>query len=275
MRAEPELLPRARDAIDRALTLGHGEAYLASAQYQFNRGNPERGAADLARALVRTPMSAQTHELAGKILVEIDGPTAARQHYETARGLDPGRAQIIDNDLARIDALEGRWDDAERRMTALLSDPDTSISQLGFVLKARLSIWRGQKETLSQMARMFMSRVGSTVAAFKFVGDLEREGTLSREAWLSGLDMPHEATLPRRAALIRLQVFTEIALAFDHTDLAFIALDRLNDRGFMDVTWLDNCPLFEKIVDQRRFAQTRQAIGERAGRVLAAFRQST
>src|SRR5690606_16111570 len=100
MRGEPDLLPRAEQALERALATGHGEAFLASAQYLFNRGEPERAASDLARALVRTPMSAQTHELAGKILVEIAGPSQARQHYETARGLDPGRSQVIDNDLA-------------------------------------------------------------------------------------------------------------------------------------------------------------------------------
>jgi serine/threonine-protein kinase len=273
MRAEPDLLPRAEAALERGLASGHGEAYLASAQYQFNRGNPERGAADLARALVRTPMSAQSHELAGKILIEIEGPATARVHSETARGLDPGRAQIIDNDLARMDALEGRWDDADRRMNALLADPDPSIAQLGFVLKARLSIWRGNKETLVQMARTFMSRVGSAVTVFKFVGDLERDGVLNPDAWMSGIDLPEDATLPVRAKLIRLQIFTEIALAFDRPDLAYIALDRLNERGFMDVTWLDRCPLFEKIVSERRFAQLRQAIGQRATAVLAAFRQ--
>src|SRR5690606_8952045 len=89
MRGEPELLPRAEQALERGLATGHGEAYLASAQYRFNRGDLERGAADLARALVRTPMSAHTHELAGKILIEVEGTTTARRHYETARGLDP------------------------------------------------------------------------------------------------------------------------------------------------------------------------------------------
>jgi eukaryotic-like serine/threonine-protein kinase len=275
MRGEPELLPRAEQALERGLASGHGEAFLASAQFQFNRGNLERGAADLARALVRTPMSAQTHELAAKILIEIDGPASARQEYETARGLDPGRSQIIDNDLARIDALEGKWEDADRRIAKLFADPDPSISQLGFVLKARLSVWRGSKDTLLQVARSFMSRVGANVTVFKFVGDLERDGELNRDVWLSSLNAPqHEAT-PRRSLLIRTQIFAEIALAFDHADLGLVAIERLDSLGFMDVTWLDRCPLIERIIDQRRFAQLRQTVGARAARVLSAFHSVT
>src|SRR5207344_236396 len=99
------------EAVDRGLALGHGEAFLASAQLHFNLGDFEKGAAELGRALVRAPMSAQSHELAGKILVEIEGAAQARQHFETARGLDPGRSRIIDNDLARLDALERKWAD--------------------------------------------------------------------------------------------------------------------------------------------------------------------
>ena len=85
------------------------EAFLASAQLHFNQADPERGAAELARALVRAPMSAPTHELAGRILVEIEGPDPARKHYETARGLDPGRWQVIERELARLDAPPLRW----------------------------------------------------------------------------------------------------------------------------------------------------------------------
>jgi hypothetical protein len=68
-----------------------------------------------------------------------------------------------------------------------------------------------------------------------------------------------------------MQIFTELALAFDEYDLAFHALDQLDGLGFMDITWLDSCPLVERVADQPRFAQLRQRVGDRAARVLAAF----
>jgi TolB-like protein/predicted Ser/Thr protein kinase len=273
MRGEPQLLPRAELALERALATGHGEAYLASAQHRFNRAEPERGAADLARALVRTPMSAQSHELAGKILLEIEGPAPARHHYETARGLDPGRSQVIDNDMARLDALEGNWAEADRRINALLTDSDPSIQQLGFVNKARQTMWRGPIERIREISRVFMTRVNpSAVAAFRFVDQLDRSGELDREAWRRTLNEPFDPRVPRRQLLIRTQVYVEIALAFDQADLAIEAIERLNELGFMDITWLDKCPLMEKIVEHKRFARVRREVSERASRVLAAFR---
>ena len=272
MRGEPELKPRAEQALERALASGHGEAFLASAQYLFNCGEPERAAADLSRALVRTPMSAQTHELAGKILVEIAGPAQARQHYETARGLDPGRAQVIDNDLARIDALEGKWADAERRVADLLADPDPSIAQLGWVNRSRQTIWRGKRDVLLELGRTFATRIPVGVSPlFKFLAALDRGGNIDREGWQRSLDLPVTPGQPLRQILVRNQVMCELALAFDQYDLALAGIERLDEMGFMDVTWLDLCPLMAKIVERRRFVQLRQLIGDRATRVLAAF----
>ena len=273
MRAEPSLLPRAEAALERALASGHGEAFLASAQYLLNRDEPERGAADLARALVRTPMSAQCHELAAKILVEVAGPAAARNHYDTARGLDPGRAQIIDSDLARIDALEGRWAEAEHRLASLLADPDPSIAQLGFVASARVAMWSGSHERMLEIRRAAPTRAAATSSPiFAFVAEIERGGTLDREAWRRTMAMPLGSGTPTRQLLIRAQVFCEIALAFGDLELGIEALERLRQLGFLDVTWLDKCPLLQKVAGHPTYIATRREVGERAARVLAAFR---
>ena len=272
MRGEPELLPRAEKALERGLASGHGEAYLAAAQYRFNRGEPERGAADLARALARSPMSAQTHELAGKILVEIDGPASARRHYETARGLDPGRAQVIDNDLARLDALEGKWEDAERKVATLLADPDPAIAQLGFVQKARQIMWRGSREDIVQVSRTFASRlIPSSSQVFNFIENLESGGTLDRKAWQRALRAPAAQDMPTRQLLIRTQIFCEVALAFDDLELAMEGLGELDQLGLLDVTWLDSCPLMARVATHRGYVALRSDVGQRAARVLAAF----
>ena len=99
-----------------------GEAFLASASYRININDHIGGAADLGTALVRAPMSAQAHEQAGKILVAINAAIEARHHFETAIGLDPGRAQVISADLGRLDALEGNWAAADRRIICKSQD---------------------------------------------------------------------------------------------------------------------------------------------------------
>src|SRR5690606_32469687 len=216
----------------------------ASAQYLFNRGELERGAADLARALVRTPMSAQTHELAGKILVEIAGTAEARQHYETARGLDPGRSQVIDNDVARIDALEGKWAEAERRAANLLASSDPSIAQLGWVNRARQTLWRANRDQLLETWRTFTSHIPTGLSPlFSFVSAFDKHGAIDRDTWQRLLTAPLAPGQPRRSVLMRYQIMCELALAFDAHELAIAAIERLNELGFLDITWLDMCPL--------------------------------
>jgi serine/threonine-protein kinase len=184
MQGDGELLAPAQAALERGLATGHGEAYLASAQYQFNRGDFERGASDLSRALVRAPMSAQSHELAAKIIVEVEGTAPARKYYETARGLDPGRSHIIDSDLARLDALDGNWDSANERIERLEADPDLSIKQLSLILKGRLSVWRGDTDIIRASGRQFLSRMSVNAGVIhKFVTQVESAGTIDDTMW--------------------------------------------------------------------------------------------
>jgi serine/threonine-protein kinase len=274
MRGEPDLLPRAQQAVERGLASGHGEAFLASAQLSFNQGDLERGGSDLARALVRAPMSAQTHELAGKILIEIAGPETARKHYETARGLDPGRGQVIEADLARLDALEGKWEESERRIQNLLADPDMSIVQMGHVAFARLNAWRGRRDVLSDAAKATMARIGQNAGSiFKMVVAIESNGNeLDRALWKSQVEMPVPAGIPMRQFLIKLQIMSEIALLLDQVELGLDGITRLVDLEFIDITWLDRCPLIAKIANDPRFPPLRRRVGERASSVLAAFR---
>jgi serine/threonine-protein kinase len=273
MRGEAELLPPAERALERALAAGHGEVYLASAQYQLNRGNLLAGARDAARALVRAPMTAQVHELAARLLVEIEGTANARVHYEMARGLDPGRANVIDNDLTRIDALEQKWNDADARNARLLADPDLSIQQLGMIQRARLAAWRGQNEIIKTAGKNFVSRVSPNAGAiFKLVEVLSDDGKIDHDRWNAVMAIPLDPNKPTRQYLIRTQVFVEIALSLDEPTLALDALERLDRMGFSDKTWIELCPLHGKITDQPRYAAVAKSVRHRAAEALEAFR---
>jgi eukaryotic-like serine/threonine-protein kinase len=273
MQGEPALLAPAQAALERGLATGHGEAYLASAQYQFNRGDFERGAMDLSRALVRAPMSAQSHELAAKILVEVEGTGPARKYYETARGLDPGRAHVIDSDLARLDALDRQWEAADERVNRLAADPDPSINQLSLILKGRLSVWRGDPNVIRQNGRQFLSRMSTNAGVIhRFVTEVETAGDITDSMWTAMMGVAVDPQRPLRQYLVRLQIFTELALSLDQRDKAFEALSRAADLGLMDITWMDHCPLMEKIVEYPHFQPLRRRVAERATRVLAAFR---
>jgi serine/threonine-protein kinase len=276
MTQQPEREPMARQAIERALATGHGEAHLASAVYWNNRGDLERGARDLGIALVRAPMAGYAHELAARLLVEVSSPVEARQHFETALGLDASRASIISADLARLDALENNWSSAVARIAVLLADPDPAVVQLGNVMKARISAWHGNYEAMLAAAAGFAPRIGQQGdRLLRFMNQLARDANPSTEAWDSVQAAFTDDDHPARQQLMGLQLLAEIALVRREPELAIEPLSIAARKGLMDIVWLDHCPLFVQLADDARFAPIRGQVAERAGRVLAAFRSVT
>ncbi|MDB4955454.1 MAG: serine/threonine protein kinase [Myxococcales bacterium] len=275
MRSNPDLAKRAELAIERGLATGHGEAYLASAQYHFNRGDFERGGRDLGTALLRAPMLAQAHELAGKILVEIEGAAQARTHFETAVGLDPGRGQIISSELARLDALEGNWSSADARIAILLADPDPSIGQLAAIFHARLAGWRGDLRSMAESARRFAPRMAEGSAKLVEIVISAMSGGLEQQSWEAMNHLAGQTELPVRQQLMGLQLIAEAGAAINNRELAVSSLERAAHLGLMDIVWFDGCPLFMSMVEDRRFMTARTQVARRASAVLAAFRSVT
>jgi eukaryotic-like serine/threonine-protein kinase len=276
MRGTPELLPRAQDALERGIASGHGEAFLASASYRFNIGDPVGAAGDLGTALVRAPMSAQAHEMAGKILVEVNAVTEARHHFETAMGLDPGRTQIISAELARMDGLERNWDSADNRVALLLADSDPSLVQLGAVMEARLAGWRGRTDAMLGAATRFAPRMGQ--GASKMIGFLANaaaSGNIDFDSALHLAEKLGSADRPRRQQILPLQLVSEISILLGREDVAALALKRAAEVGLIDIYWLDACPVFIQLGTVGWFSQVRSNVRASAANVLASFRAAT
>jgi serine/threonine-protein kinase len=276
MSNERHFMPRARDAIERGLAFGHAEAYLASAAFKLNIADPIGAARDLGTALVRGPMLAQAHEMAGRILVEVDAITEARAHFETAMRLDPTRAHFQLVDLARLDALEGFWDRADAAVERVVNDPDKSIAQLASIFKARLASWRGDRAAMFAATTVFAPRMGPQASRLlTFITQAAESQMIDPTVWKQFLAVFGGADRPIRSQLIGLQVVAELALTLDRTDLALETLDQAEKLGLMDVVVLDRCPLFDRVVNEGRFRALRKRVAQRAADVLAAFRSAT
>ncbi len=275
MSGVPEAAVRARKALDRALPLGHGEAYLAAAAYWTNQGDAERGAQNLGIALVRAPMSAHAHELAGRISVEVENLVVARTHFETAMGLDPGRSTIISGDLARLEGLSGEWESADARIAALIGDADPAMQQLGQVMRARLGAWRNHRSVMVSAADEFGPKMGGTAARISgFMTQLAHQGTIEPDAWKRFLSLFAGVDQPHRQQLMGLQLLTEGALMYDKLDIALDTLEVAAQRGLMDRVWLEHCPLFAKVEKRPRYLELHARVAARAAQVLAAFRST-
>jgi eukaryotic-like serine/threonine-protein kinase len=273
MMSEPQLFERAKKALDRGLATGHAEAYLASASFKLNTGDPIGAATDLGIALVRAPMLAQAHEVAGRILVEIDAATEARHHFETAAQLDPGRAHILSTDLARLDALEGAWDRAYQRIETIVADPDKSISQLGAIFQARFAGWRGDKDAIVKSAERFAPRMGTYASRLlEFVAQAASTGNIDAETWRMFVAKFGGTGQPLRSQLMGLQLLSELALVLGDPMLSIDTLEEADRLGLIDVVVLDKCPLYERVSAETSFRRCRDRVASRASRVLAAFR---
>jgi serine/threonine-protein kinase len=270
----------ARAAVDRALATGHGEAFLAESLLQLNLADSEAAATNLGIALARAPMSAQVHETCGRILVELGAQDAARHHFETARELDPGRASLIDLDLARLDALEGNWERGFARIEAVTGDPDPAISMLGVLFVARLAAWRGDAAQVDAAVTRLSVRITGLAGPSRTSSanqELARvfatwraTGTVDATAWdrLCSLD-PAE---PRRNPLVVLQRVAETAMLIGDPAAALRALRAAADGGLIDIVYLDRCPLFRELADHPAWRACHQIVADRARRALAAFR---
>jgi TolB-like protein len=274
MSGEPELAPRARDAVERALATGHGEAFLASAVLKLNQGDFEGAAAALGTALVRAPMSAPAHEVAGKILIEIHAESEGRYHLETAIGLDPGRGNVISGELGRLDALQGQWGAADARCRRLIGDPDPSVAALGAALEARLASWRQDRPAMVAAATRFAQRIEHTADMLAFFRHTIATGHLDLELWNQLEKRNASPDRPLRMQVMRSQLMAETALALGSHDLALRALARAAELGLIDITWLDGCPLFSPLTVDLRWRVIRDDVAVRAARVLAAFRSA-
>ena len=274
-RGKPEGFLRAQETVDRALATGYGESYLASSILKLNRGLHQESGTELGIALSRSPMSAQTHETAARILVEVDSVVEGRHHYETALGLDPGRTQMIAGDLARLDALQGNWISADRRVAAMLADPDPPVAQLGAIFLARLAIWRRNIGQILEAVDRLAARSGGESTELLAVFKTWREhGTFDAESWRRAVLNLQAPDRPHRFQVVGLQRLAEMAILVEQREAALETLSAASQFGLIDVVWLDYCPLFTPLHADPGFQTIRDDVAARASRVLTAFRSA-
>ncbi|MDB4961807.1 MAG: Serine/threonine-protein kinase PknA [Myxococcales bacterium] len=270
---KPEQRSSARVSVDRAIATGYGEAHLASSIFKMNQGLLEDSARELGIALSRAPMSSPAHEAAGRMFVEVDAVIEARHHFETALGLDPGRVQMLNGDLARLDALQGNWTSADRRVASMLADPDPPVVQFGAIFAARLACWRRDMEGVMNAVKHLTSRAGNETGGMLSAFERWRNhGEFDPVAWQSHIDANLDPTKPHRVQLAALQRMAEIAAWMGRPAEVLTTLRAASEFNLMDIVWLDHCPLFTELHGTVELAPIRATIAARASRVLAAFR---
>jgi serine/threonine-protein kinase len=271
-----DLLPRAQQNVERGLASGYGEAHLAASNLELNLNNHERAAHHLGLALARSPMSGPVHETAARLLIEVEASDAGRRHIETAIGLDPSRAMMVQPELMRMDAFAGDWASVEQRVQRMITDPDPAIVQLGSVIEARLSMWLGDVDRSQVALERVRARLPAT-GAFDLLALYRRwraTGEFDIAPWHGYVRHIFAPGRPQRPQLAALQRLAEVAATMQQDAAIELMLRVAADGGLLDLVWLDKMPSFRRVAHQPWFLAVRAQVADRAARTLSAYRSA-
>jgi len=261
----PEAAARAteaRRAAERAISVAPhlAEPWVALARVDYLVCDTAAALADLRRALSNGPSVARAHDLAARILTELDRHEEAAQHLKIALSID-SNLTYAHVDQIRIDALAGRWDDALSQLAEL----DGERREFALLVGLRLCLWLRRNVLVgAPTGRNWI--VDMTYELTREVIDT-RELSPRFNEHLRGL-LNNAPPVSRAMRLFR-QIEAEFCLVAGDEARALEAVEASVRAGLEDLAWLRSCPL----LDPLRAAGKLDAVLETVeARAMVAFR---
>jgi serine/threonine-protein kinase len=263
-------LPQGLDAIvQRAIESapGQGEPWTALGALRWNVEDDAPGAIRaVKRALLVAPSLGEANDLAGRLLLEAGEIDEAMALLERALWLDPS-IPFARIDLMRAAAFKRQWARVEEVFEAR---EDAEWQAQARISLLRYRLWR-RDTTVPQEPLPAVADDRSTLYV-RVLEDLFKTGSLSEHArrFLSeGVDR-----LPPRARGRRLlsQIATELHVYAEDDEGAQRYLALSVDAGLLDRSWIEHNPLLKRYRGQAWFEAARATIGERAARIVEAWR---
>ncbi|CAN5751687.1 hypothetical protein BH11MYX2_BH11MYX2_16720 [soil metagenome] len=272
---DPALAAQASASVDRALTTGTPDAYLAAAGFRLNKGDHIGAGHAYGVALARAPMSSMVNEHIGRVLCEIDTIATGRHHLDVALALDGSRWPVIAGELVRLDLMEGHQAAVDARIERLSTDADSALNQLGAVYMARLSMWRRDYSKIEQALTQLATRLGTGgTDQVAFYMAYKAGNPVDSATWQASVDGLLTTGAPARMTTMNLQRMVEMAMAMNRWDDAWYTLELTDKSGLIDRIWIDHCPLFTPHQNEPRVAAVRESVANRAREMLQALRSA-
>ena len=253
----PGLLADAERAIALAPALPEGHVARGAVLLHSNQEVAAVGA--LRHALRLSQSSVEAHDYLGRLLVEADCAEGVR-HLEAAIALEPS-LDFARTALARHHAFTGNWEMAH--------------ALVGIVGNARFAFWKKDAARASELLEGLPALEARAPAPSSPIGRVVRSflevtafGTVPPE---ERFFLPDEVKPRARAFLAQIQ--TEIACTLGRREAALESLARCDAFGFFDVAWMDHCIPLAFIRGEHGFQAVRERVAERAGRIIAAYRE--
>jgi len=264
----PDALSEARTlaaaAVAKAPDLADG--HIALGHLALTAATPIHAASHFRMAISRAPQLAEAHEQLGRMLLEAGYIDLAMARLDDALAIAPD-LRSAHWELSRAFALEGRWDEADRRIAAQIDlGVDRPLS------RARYAWWRKDWDVL----RLLRGKIGNmdrllwpgTIDALVdlFLG--ARTWDDCKDALLSTL---HQETPNMRRRVFVSQLACEAAAFVGQEEAVVSLLEHAAAHGLFDLHWLEKCPLLQPYRAVPGVVAVHAVIKQRAEAILDAL----
>jgi serine/threonine-protein kinase len=247
-------------SVERAKTLAPdvADTQLAAGLYAVHTADYAEAGRALSRALAIAPTFAAAHHAFGQIAAESGHLQRGMKHLRTAIELDP-TLELAFIDLARSYALGGDRE-ASRRVLAR-HEAEGHLPPLP--LRMRIAAWYGE---LDELRNLLPAIEESSQPLTRFAAIYARLllGQMTTEAG----EALFEAKLPTAASprfiALAMQSGAEIFAAMGDLERAESYLARAVSAGFVDLEWLDRCPMLSAVRGRPAFVDARRQCRQRA-----------
>lgn len=255
-------------ALDRAPSLASTFESLGVLRLMF--GEIRVGVRALVAALARDPDAAEANAAVGCIYCEMLEVDRGVRHLDRACAAANRRAIA---DRAKVAALVG-----DRAAARAILDDDVAKHGVGawqVMMRTRLALWWQDEAELARSAEEFarLDETGALAPMGGVVGAITRAlangGAIAPDADLES-ELERAVVLPRHRTILG-QVLAELRAAAGDRERGLRVVEMVSEGAFVDLQWLDACPLVAPMHDDPRFAAARTRTAARAAQALRAF----
>ncbi len=264
---------RASEAVETALRVApwHGEPHLAQATLLLHSGEPAGAARELRHAISCNPSLAEAHELLGVLLNEAGYLEQASRRLDAAGTLDPFSSVPLWERI-RTAALLGKWEAFDRHMAEAIGPDRRMVGR--WTSHVRFATWRADKGTLAEVAAAFEQARKSlrfNVGAVEAYLDVTLRGQPFGPAKRAMADRAFVEGASARRTTFYLQMQAELAGFAGEQEACLQAVGKADQRGLLDIMWLDRCPLLQGVRGTQTFKALRSSVHKRAEGVYEAL----
>jgi serine/threonine-protein kinase len=241
------------------------ETHLACAMHALAIGDVGKTVSDLCVALEIAPALAEAQRYLGELLVEVGRLEEGKARLRLALELDATRL-VPHIAMARVSALHGDYEACEHEL-ATLERTAGEDSVPSWILRARVAAWRRDVPVLRELSERAKTGEGPALMFLAAIlGFILGEGG-GADIAAAIKDWSDKLGNLRMSALVSQMMVESHCFQGDHEQGMRWLLGLCDAGAFIDVVWLEKCPLLEPLRGMPEYAVAAAKVARRAATI--------